>query len=258
MLGAIAGDIIGSPYESHHTKLDDFELFCPQSRFTDDTVMTVAIANAVISGKGYEEMMREYGKRYPNWGYGPNFNLWLGDPEKRQGISAGNGAAMRVSSIGYAFNSLREVLDEARKSSIPSHNHPDAVIGTQAVASSIFLARIGAGKDQIRNFVSDRFGYKLDETIESIKLWYRADCSCKGSVPQAIIAFLESTGFEDAIRKAVSLGGDSDTQACIAGGIAEAFYGGVPDGIRNEIRKKLNSDLLKTVDEFYVAYITPR
>jgi len=248
MLGAIAGDVIGSPYERSPIKRKDFALFSAASCFTDDTVMTIAIADALNTKASFTDKLKEWYKRYPHVGYGMTFAKWAAHPTDRDPYhSWGNGSAMRVSPIAWAFNALDDVLIWAKASAEVTHDHPEAIAGACAVAGCIFIARKGETKQGIRSFASS-FGYKFEKTLEQIRPSYSFDVSCSGSVPQAIIAFLESTSFEDAIRNAVSLGGDSDTQACIAGAIAEAFYGGVPPVIRAITIGCLDEDLKRVVD----------
>ncbi len=243
MLGAIAGDIIGSVYEFHNVKKEDFPLFSPKSRFTDDTVLTCATADAIISKASYLEKYKEYYRLYPNRGYGGRFKRWAAAKDTEPYNSWGNGSAMRVSPIGFAFDTIEKVLKEAKKSAEVTHNHPEGIKGAQAVAAAIFLARQGKGKDEIKKFIQDSFGYDLNRTLEQMRYHYHFDISCQGSVPQAITAFLLSSNFEDAIRKAISIGGDSDTIACMVGGIAEAFYGSVPDDIKVKVFEVLDGRL---------------
>ncbi|HPI97919.1 MAG TPA: ADP-ribosylglycohydrolase family protein, partial [Synergistales bacterium] len=217
MIGAIAGDVIGSFYERNRTKRIDFELLPAGSTFTDDTVLTVAVADALLKGTDYASKLREYGLRYPYAGYGGKFWKWLISKEPSPYGSLGNGSAMRVSPVAYVFDTLREVLEEAKKSAEPTHNHPEGIKGAQAVAMAVFLARKGAGKEEIGYQVSLAFDYDLDTPLYRIRPDYSFDPTCPGSVPQALRAFLESRGYEDAVRLAVSLGGDSDTLASIAG-----------------------------------------
>jgi len=250
MLGAIAGDIIGSAYEWHSTKKIDFELFTPDSRFTDDTILTVAVADCILTGKDYTSAFQEYGHRYPNAGYGGMFLRWLASEKPKPYGSYGNGSAMRVSPVGFAFDTIERVLVEAKRSAEVTHSHPEGIKGAQAVASSVLLARQRESKDNIRRYIEQEFSYDLHQTLAEIRPHYRFDETCQGSVPQSIIAFLESTDYEDAVRKAVSLGGDADTMACIAGGIAQAFYGSIPSSIITEARQTLDTDLLAIVDEF--------
>ena len=255
MIGAIAGDIIGSIYEHYPIKTKDFPLFHPRSRFTDDTVLTVAVADAILTGRPYEQSVREIGRRYPNAGYGGSFIAWLYSDHPQPYDSWGNGAAMRVSPVGFAFNTEDEVLREAAKTAGISHNHPEGVKGAQATALSVYLARVGHTKDEIREQISQRFGYNLHRTVDDIRPAYAFDISCQGTVPEAIIAFLDSTSYEDAVRNAISLGGDSDTLACITGGIAEAFYREVSDDIRTKVREFLTPELLRITDAFCRKYI---
>jgi ADP-ribosylglycohydrolase len=254
MIGVIAGDIIGSIYEHGPTKSADFPLFHPACRFTDDTVLTIATASAILEGTSYEAAYRRFGRRYPNAGYGGSFYQWLRDPDPAPYGSYGNGSAMRVAPVGLAFDSRETVLREAERSAVVTHNHPEGVKGAQATALAVFLARSGFPKEAIREELEARFDYDLHQTVEEIRPDYRFDVSCQGSVPQAIAAFLDSTSVEDAIRLAVSLGGDSDTQAAIAGGIAHAFYGDVPETIAGPVRARLPQEFLEIIDAFDRAY----
>ncbi len=254
MIGAIAGDIIGSVYEWNNIKTKHFPLFTDKSFFTDDTVLTAAVADAILSGKNYQESIRTIGTRYPDSGYGGMFMKWLYSDNPQPYNSWGNGSAMRASAVGFAFDSEDDVLRESRLTAEITHNHPEGIKGAQATALAIFLARSGVGKEQIRQRIPIDFGYDLGRTVDSIRPDYKYDVSCQGTVPGAIISFLDSVSFEDAIRNAVSLGGDTDTLACITGGIAEAFYG-VPSEIREEARKKLTADLLEIVDAFYLRFM---
>ena len=236
MYGAILGDIIGSPYEfDRGEKTKDFPLFPPHARFTDDTVMTIAVAEALISaGAGASEEnvktdvvrhMQHWGRHYPRVGYGGLFRQWLAMVGPQPYGSFGNGSAMRVSSVGWLYDSLARTREVARWTAEVTHNHPEGVKGAEAVASAIFLARTGHTREEIRDYIAEVFGYDLDRTPDEIRPTYHMDATCQGSVPEAIISFLESRDLIDAIRNAVSLGGDTDTTACIAGSIAEAFYG---------------------------------
>lgn len=250
IIGAIAGDIIGSIYEWHNVKTTDFPLFTNLSDFTDDSVLTLATMDAINSSGCYEDNYLEFGKRYEGRGYGGGFAAWLRDPDRKPYNSWGNGSAMRVSPIGWAFDSLAKTLEEAKFSAECTHNHPEGIKGAQAVAGSIFLARTGKSKADIKNFVESTFGYNLNRTIDEIRPDYKFHVSCMKSVPEAIIAFLESKDFENAIRLGISLGGDSDTIACITGGISEAFYGEVPMGIKELVKKLLPWELLDIVISF--------
>jgi ADP-ribosylglycohydrolase len=254
MIGAIAGDIIGSVYEQYPIKTKDFPFFGPHCRFTDDTVMTVAVAAAILAGKPYAACIREIGRRYPDAGYGGSFIRWLYHPDPRPYHSWGNGAAMRVSPVGFAFDTEKDVLAHARQTAAISHDHPEGIKGAQATALAVFLARTGHSKKKIRAQLRECFGYDLDRRVADIRPGYTFDVSCQGSVPEAIVAFLDSTSYEDAVRNAVSLGGDSDTQACIAGGIAQAFYGGVPAYIRDQVARVLPPDLWAVAEDFDRQY----
>lgn len=254
MLGAIAGDIIGSAFESDPVKRLDFPLFGPMTRFTDDTVLTVAVAHAILQEEDYAASLKRYGQNYPDRGYGSSFYCWMFASVSEPYDSWGNGSAMRVSPVGFAFDSVEAVLREAEKSAAVTHNHPEGIKGAQAVALAIYLARTGRSKDEIRHEITRRFGYDLERTLAEIRPRYCFDISCQGSVPESIIAFLESDGVEDAIRKAVSLGGDSDTMGCIAGGIAEAYWGGVPAPLAQETRSRLPQEFIAIVDRFYERY----
>lgn len=255
MLGAIAGDIIGSVYEAAPIKSTAFPLFGPGSRFTDDTVLSVAVAAAILDSRLYEDALRHYGQRYPDAGYGARFQRWLMAPDPRPYNSWGNGSAMRVSPVGFAYDSEQAVLTEARRSAECTHNHPEGIKGAQAVALSIFRAREGADKAAIREEVSERFGYDLQRSVEAIRPEYGFDVSCQGSVPESILCFLESTDWESAVRNAVSLGGDSDTMACMAGAIAEAFYGGVPEAVQAQVQAYLTHELWEVVERFYRRFV---
>ena len=250
MLGAIAGDIIGSRFEHDPIKTTEFELFHPDCRFTDDSVLTLAVADHILLGSDLTSLLKEYFNQHPDAGYGPRFQEWALSPSREPYNSFGNGSAMRVSPVGFAFDSIEIVLDKAKATAEVTHNHPEGIKGAQATAAAIFLARTGNSKEQIKDFIEGHFQYNLRDSLDTLRPQYRFDVTCQGSVPQAIIAFLESENFEDAIRKAVSLGGDSDTQACIAGGIAHAFYGKLPDIFSAEIHSRLEVPLRQIVTLF--------
>jgi ADP-ribosylglycohydrolase len=255
MLGAIAGDVIGSAHEWQPVASRDFPLFTRHSRFTDDSVLTLAVADAIVksdkaSQPDYLASILDFARRWPDAGYGGNFRRWIHSSDPKPYNSWGNGSAMRVSPVGFAFNDENTVRLEAKRSAELSHDHPEGIKGAQSVALAIFLARKGASKEVIRSRISHDFGYSLDRSIDDIQPDYKFDVSCQRSVPEAIIAFLESTDFESAVRNAVFLGGDADTQACIAGGIAEAFYGGVPKDIEREVRKRLEPSQLEVLHVF--------
>jgi ADP-ribosylglycohydrolase len=258
MLGAIIGDIVGSPYEFdfNNIKTTDFPLFNEKSKFTDDTVITVAVCEGLLDSLGGNDddvrrsivcSMRKYGSMYPNAGYGGNFGAWLNSDEAKPYNSFGNGSAMRVSAVSWIFNTLEDVLHYAKLTAEVTHNHPEGIKGAQATAATTFLARIGKSKSEIKEYIQDNFGYDLDRTLDEIRLNYHHVESCQETVPEAIIAFLESDDFEDAIRKAVSLGGDSDTLTAITGSIAETFYG----DIDIEITQKATGLLDETLKDSY-------
>jgi ADP-ribosylglycohydrolase len=255
MIGAIAGDIIGSVYEHSGIKAKDFPLFHPQCQFTDDTVLTVAIADSILTQQPYLRSLRSFAKRYPNAGYGATFHEWVYSPDSRPYNSWGNGSAMRVSPIGFAFSSEDEVLRHARLSAEITHNHPEGIKGAEAIALAVFLARTKRDKEFIRSRVTKLFRYDLNRSLDTIRPTYSFDVSCQGTVPEALIAFLESSCYEDAVRNAISLGGDSDTLACITGGIAEAFYGGVPAQIKNKVEETLTPDLWQITERFCAGYL---
>jgi ADP-ribosylglycohydrolase len=250
MIGVIAGDVIGSRYEWDPIKTTDFPLFHPLCRFTDDTVLTVATASAILHGTPFDEAYLEFGRRYPHAGYGGNFHMWLASRDPQPYNSYGNGSAMRVAPVGWACADERSVLREAERSAAVTHNHPEGIKGAQATAFAVFMARQGASKDDIRHAITRQFGYGLTRTIDQIRPTYYFDVTCRGSVPEAITAFLESSDFESAVRLAISLGGDSDTLAAIAGGIAHAFYRAVPRHIETAVRAKLPDEFIEVVDEF--------
>ena len=253
IIGAISGDVIGSVYENRPIKTKDFDLFSYYSRFTDDTVMTLAIARWLFEDKTSKDVLiknlKYFGNRYPNAGYGPRFYDWLGQESPEPYGSWANGSAMRVSPCAWVADSLEEAQDLARTSAIVTHNHPDGVTGALATSDAIYLSRIGAGKDEIRDHVELRYGYDLSKTLDEIRPIYEFGISCKGSVPESIICFLEADDFEDTIRNAVSLGGDADTQAAIAGSIASAYWD-VPDDIYDETIDCLDHFLLGVFMDF--------
>jgi ADP-ribosylglycohydrolase len=254
MIGAIAGDIIGSVYEYIPIKRKDFPLFSEQCNFTDDSVLTIALADSILTGTPYYDNLKLFYRLYPDSGYGGNFHYWAMSNGSEPYNSWGNGAAMRISPVGYAYNDLDTVLQEAKAFTEITHNHPEGIKGGQATAASIFLARTGKSKAKIKEFIEDRFEYDLSKHVDEIRPTYEYDVSSQGTVPQAIRAFIDSIDFEDAIRTAVSLGGDSDTLACITGGIAQAFYGGVPGPITKKVYGILDERLGKITREFMGKY----
>lgn len=255
LLGAIAGDIIGSVYEFNHVLWKDFDLFLPYSKYTDDTVMTVANADWLVSGDSLMGIMQEYGNKYRGAGYGGMFYNWLVSRDPQPYNSFGNGSAMRVSPVGWAFNTLEETLDVAKKSAEVTHNHPEGIKGAQATAACIFLARTGSAKGEIKSYIEETFGYDLGRTCDEIRPVYGFNETCQRTVPESIIAFLESTDFEDAIRLAVSLGGDADTMGAITGAIAEAYYKEIPKYIVIEVLKRLPGEFKEVMERFYEKFI---
>ena len=228
MIGAIIGDIVGSVYEWHNIKTKEFPLFQDKCFFTDDTVMTVAVAEGLMNGgekDDFIDAMKKYGRMYPDSGYGGRFGGWLFSEDREPYHSWGNGSAMRTAAVGWYFDSLEETRKMAALASSVTHDHPEGIKGAESTTAAIFLARTGHSKVEIKAYVEREFGYDLSPTLDEIRPTYRFNESCQDTVPQAIIAFLESTDFEDAIRNAISLGGDSDTLAAITGSIAEAAYG---------------------------------
>lgn len=252
LMGAICGDIMGSGYEywRSRTKKYDFNPFPPRAKFTDDTVMSVAVADWIMHGGSLARVMQKWGREYPNAGFGGMFRQWLeaGDPKPYN--SFGNGSAMRVSAVGCAYSTMEETLEKAKESADVTHNHPEGVKGAQATAAAIFMARTGASKDEIKRFVAEKFGYDLERSCDEIRPGYKFDVTCQGSVPESIICFLESKDYEDCVRLAVSMGGDADTMGAIAGSIAAAFYGEIPHDIYDKCWNKLTEDIKQTVIEF--------
>ncbi len=262
MYGAILGDIIGSPFEfDRGDKTKDFPLFSKKSKFTDDTVMTVAVAQAFMDSiennevsekkitQNLTDSMQKFGMLYPAAGYGGRFRWWLVSFSPKPYNSYGNGSAMRVSSVAWLFNTIDEVRKAARLSAEVTHNHPEGIKGAESTASAIFLARTGHSKGIIKEYIENEFGYDLSRTCDTIRPTYYHVESCMETVPEAITAFLESDSFEDAIRLAISLGGDTDTLAAITGSIAEGFYG-VPEELKTECRSRLSDILLEELDRF--------
>ena len=262
MYGAILGDIIGSPYEfdQNNIKTTEFDLFSKRSEFTDDSIMTLAVAEALMNcGIDADEetmkaalvsAMKKYGERYPFAGYGVNFSMWIAQEDPKPYNSFGNGSAMRVSAVPWLCQEdMAKMLRIAGLTAAVSHNHPEGIKGAQATAAVIFMAIHGAPKEVIKDTISKVFRYDLSKSCDEIRPTYHHVESCQETVPQAICAFLEGNSFEEVIRLAVSLGGDSDTLACIAGSMAEAFYG-VPEELKREARERLSDDLRAVLDRF--------
>ena len=258
IIGAIAGDIIGSPYEWNPIKTKEFNLFSSRSIFTDDTVMTLAIAKWLCEDKDSKDVLiknlKYFGNRYPGAGYGGRFSRWLRQESPEPYGSWANGSVMRVSPCAWVANSLEEAQKLAETSAIVTHNHPEGIKGALATSDAIYLARIGAKKEEIEDHIEVRYGYDLSLSLDDIRPFYRFDVSCKGSVPESIICFLEAKDFEDTIRNAVSLGGDADTQAAIAGSIASAYWD-VPENIFEQSIARLDSRLSDVLIDFELKFM---
>lgn len=262
MLGAIFGDIVGSVYEGANTHDYNFQLLSRWSRPTDDSVMTIAVAKALMETYGQDDdtiraslvtKMQSFGRRYPNAGYGGKFYRWLMSDDPQPYQSFGNGSGMRVSSAGWLYRTLDETLHVARLTAEVTHNHPEGIKGAQSIAAGIFLARAGADKEQIIRYIAASFDYDFSRTLDEIRPYYGFYATCQGSVPEAILAFYEGRDYEDVIRRAVSLGGDSDTIACMAGAIAEAYYG-MPEEYKEEVLSRLDRPLRDVVYSFRSFY----
>jgi ADP-ribosylglycohydrolase len=252
MIGAIAGDMIGSPYERYPIKHTNFDPAV--SAFTDDTVLAVAIAYSILNKADIAKSLKKFAEKYHSLPYGRAFKRWVWSWDNKAYNSFGNGSAMRVSPVGFAYESVEEVLRQAKRTAAVTHNHPEGIKGAQATALAIFMARAGEGKDGIRKEITDRFSYNLNRTVDEIRPDYKFDVTCQGSVPESIIAFLDSENWEDAVKKSISLGGDADTMACISGGIAQAYYREIPENIIEAVRNKLPPDLRDVLNEFNVKY----
>lgn len=255
MLGAIIGDIIGSVYEVNNHRTTDFPLFTEASHVSDDSVLTLAVADSLLNKTSYFNSYRAWGRKFPDAGYGKFFKQWLHSDSEERGVSFGNGAAMRVSPVAYYCNTLEEVLTEARLSAEPTHGHQDAIQGAQAIAACIFLARTGSSREEIKQYVENTFGYALDKTLPWLREHNQFDSTAPGSVPEAITVFLLSDDYESTIRNAVSIGGDTDTIACMAGGIAEAFYQSIPDHMIREAVNRMPPEFKVILEKFMNTYI---
>jgi ADP-ribosylglycohydrolase len=254
MIGAIVGDIIGSVHEYAGTKSTDFELYHPDCSFTDDTVLTVAVADCLLHGHSYVDAFHEYFKRYPQAGYGMRFTRWAVRRSRESYHSWGNGSAMRVSPVAYALDSFEQALAEAKRTAEVTHDHPEGICGAQAVTAAVYMARHGEAKAKIRETLERLFGYELNRRLDEIRPGYSFDESCQRTVPEAVIAFMEAENYEDAIRKAICLGGDADTLACITGGIAAAYYGGVPQEMTAWALARLDEPLRGVTTDFCRRY----
>ncbi len=259
ILGAVIGDTVGSIYEFDNHRSVDFPLFDPACEFTDDSILTVAVAKWLAVDKKHtfeklDECLVDFTRRYPNpmGGYGTGYVVWANSGNRKPYNSWGNGSAMRVSAVGWACGTLEDTLEVARRSAEITHSHPEGIKGAQATAAAIFLGRNGKSKIEIKDYIEHTFGYDLDRTCAEIRPHYEFDGSCQGTVPEAIIAFLESTDFESAIRLAVSLGGDTDTLTCITGGIAEAFYKEIPQWIVEKILSMIPQEFKDVLGKYNV------
>ncbi|MEA5444600.1 ADP-ribosylglycohydrolase family protein [Gammaproteobacteria bacterium AB-CW1] len=257
MLGAITGDIIGSVYEFNNTGRTDFPLFGRGADFTDDTVLTVAVAEAIIEERAFNRALQAWYARYPHCSYGGSFHSWARSGGSAPYNSWGNGSAMRVSPTGWVSEDADEVLRIAHDSAAVTHNHPEGIKGAQAVALAILLARQGQSASAIAEDIAEAFDYRLDHDLDALRETYEFDVSCQGSVPQAIACALKGKDFEDSIRKAVSIGGDSDTIAAIAGSIAEARFGGVPEPILRESWTRLPDTMRAVIRGFHQRFALP-
>lgn len=258
MLGALAGDIIGSRFEHANIKRKDFALFHPECTFTDDSVLSIALAESLLDQQDFAGTLRRYYQDYPHAGYGGYFHRWAQDSGMGPYNSFGNGSAMRTSPVGWYYDDLEQALAAAQDQAAVTHDHPEGIKGAQAVVAAIQLARQGKSKKEIKADIQWRCGYDLQRRLDDIRPNYVFDVTCQGSVPEAIIAFLEAQNFEDAIRNAISLGGDSDTIACITGSIAEAFFSGVPSAITQEVFKRLDPALAEVTQRFYREVVEPK
>ena len=254
IIGAVIGDVIGSVYERNNIKTTKFNLFNPRCKFTDDTVLTIAVADCILNDKDFGKTIWEYGRKYRGRGYGGRFKHWLSSADRRPYGSYGNGSAMRASAVGFAFDDIETVMKVAKQTAEVTHNHPEGIKGAQAVAIAVFLARQGKSKEQIRDSISSAFDYDLSFTLDEIRPIYKFDVTCQGSVPQAIVAFLESHDFESAIRLAISIGGDSDTIASITGGIASAYYQEIPKEIIDFVVAELPNEYIEIMNQFDERY----
>lgn len=261
MIGAIIGDIIGSRFEWANHKSTEFELFHLDCDFTDDSVLTIAMAESILTDVPYVKLLKQYTEDYPNRGYGGGFRAWAESDKTDAYNSFGNGAAMRTSPAGWTYDTIKETVKKAEEFAAVTHNHPEGIKGAQATAAAIFMARTGETKDQIRSFITGAFGYDLETSCDKIRPDYKFDETCQGTVPQALVAFFDSHNFEHAIRLAVSLGGDTDTLTCITGGIAQAYYGYIPLNMvisSMEIVASQDDHLFNVIKEFNEKFVDPK
>ena len=254
MIGAVIGDIVGSVFEFDNLRVLDFPLFSSASTFTDDSVLTFATASVLLANGDYTATYQDFSRRYQGRGYGGNFWQWIYSDDPKPYNSFGNGSAMRVSPVGFAFENLEETLAEAKRSAEVTHNHPEGIKGAQATAQVIFMARKGASKAEIKQEIMQRYGYDLSRPLDLIREVNEFNETCQGSLPEAISVFLEGEDYEHTIRLAVSIGGDTDTIACIAGGMAQAFYGSIPARMMDAARRRLPAELIDILERFYARF----
>ena len=250
MIGAVIGDIIGSRFEFNNHRSEDFTLFTEKSVVTDDTILSIATADCLLHNKEYASTYQLYAQKYPNGNYGGMFSKWMYAPNPKPYGSFGNGSGMRVSPVGWFFSNLEDTLKEAEKSAAVTHNHPEGIKGAQSIAMAIFLARMGSSKQEIKSAIESKFNYNLDFNLDTLRKTNKFDETCQITVPQSIYCFLISNSFEDAIRKAISIGGDSDTIACMTGGIAEAFYKEISEEILANAKKVIPTEFWEIWEEF--------
>ena len=258
MYGSIIGDICGSIYEFNNYKTDtpeNINIIHPKCYFTDDTILSVAIADAILSDGDYKKNLLKWAWKYPKSGYGYRFMQWCLNKNPQPYNSYGNGSAMRVGSIGWAFDTLEQTIDEAKRTAEVTHNHKEGIKGAQAVAGAIFLARNNKTKTEIKEFIEKEFKYNLNKDLSAVRKKNKFEVSCQKTVPPAIMAFLGSNDFINSIQIAISLGGDTDTLACITGSIAEAFYKEIPLSIIDFINKKLDDDMKKIISKYHEKYL---
>ncbi|CAI8214963.1 MAG: ADP-ribosylglycohydrolase family protein [Sulfurovum sp.] len=254
MLGAIIGDICGSYYEDSPVEDYNFELLRDISNYTDDSILTIATVYSILNNESYTKIYKLLAKIDIHRGFGNNFINWVESDNNKPYYSYGNGSAMRVSPVGYIYNTVEETLIEAKKSAEVTHNHPEGIKGAEAIALCVFLARIGKTKEEIKKEILNRYKYDLNRTIKEIKPSYQFDVSCQGSVPEAIISFLESNDYESSVRNAIYLGGDSDTLACMSGSIAEAYYKEIPKPYFIKVLSIMPPNYAEIINQFYLKY----
>jgi ADP-ribosyl-[dinitrogen reductase] hydrolase len=254
IIGAVAGNMIGMCHNAGQSHPASVPLIGEKLDYSSDTVLTVAVMDALLNGREYTETLQAYGRRYPDRGYGTALVRWLMQDRPQPYHSWNNGAALRISPVGHACRTLDETLSEARRCAVVSHNHPDGIKGAQAAAACVFLAKNGRTKEEVREYVESAFRYDLKRRIDDIRQVYYYDQSCEGSVPEAIIAFLESTGYEDSLRLAISLGKSNGSLACITGAISQAYYKEIPPHIAQPVISRLSPEIVEVIENFSNTY----